>query len=245
LAASIGGCVRANGHRPRGSFCGLASVYTGGGWLAIRLSKPDFCRVAVSRGGFVVKYCTDCGERLEIRWRAHDSRDRLVCISCNKVQYENPRILVATMLTYQRKLLLCRRAEEPSLGKWNPPSGFMEMGETLEQAAARETFEEVGVKINPNELDLYTVTSLAKISEVYVCFRGSLTSDTTEPGRESLDVQFFSEPEIPWNDLAYPEMSGFLKLFFRESATQSFGIHLSSVDAAGRFRSGYKIMPKT
>jgi ADP-ribose pyrophosphatase YjhB (NUDIX family) len=149
------------------------------------------------------------------------------------------------MLTYQDKLLLCRRAEAPSLGKWNPPSGFMEMGETLEQAAARETLEEVGVKVNASELDLYTVTSLAKISEVYVCFRGSLTTDTCKAGRESLDVQFFSEAEIPWQDLAYPEMSGFLRLFFRESATKTFGIHLSSVDAAGRFRNGYQIAPKS
>src|ERR1700730_15305246 len=115
------------------------------------------------RGGVGVKYCTECGEGLEIRWHAEDQRDRLVCRSCNAIRYENPRILVATMLTYQDKLLLCRRAEKPSLGKWNPPSGFMERGETLEQAAARETFEEVGVKVSPSELDLYTVTSLDKI----------------------------------------------------------------------------------
>jgi ADP-ribose pyrophosphatase YjhB (NUDIX family) len=191
-----------------------------------------------------VKYCTECGERLEIRWHAQDLRGRLVCVSCKSIRYENPRILIATMLTYQDRLLLCRRAEEPSVGKWNPPSGFMELGETLEQAAARETFEEVGVKVSPSELDLYTVTSLAKISEVYVCFRGSLTTDTFKVGREALDVQFFSEREIPWEDLAYPEMYGFLKLFFRENATKAFGIHLSSVDAAGRFRSGYRLAPK-
>jgi ADP-ribose pyrophosphatase YjhB (NUDIX family) len=195
--------------------------------------------------GVGVKYCTECGEGLEIRWYEEDQRDRLVCNSCGAIRYENPRILVATMLTYQDKLLLCRRAEKPSLGKWNPPSGFMEMGETLEQAAARETWEEVGVKVNPSELDLYTVTSLAKISEVYVCFRGSLTTDTFKAGREALDVRFFSEREIPWEELAYPEMSGFLKLFFRESATKSFGIHLSSVDTTGRSRSGYLLAPKS
>lgn len=191
-----------------------------------------------------MKHCIECGERLEIRWYEQDQRDRLVCPSCNAIRYENPRILVATMLTYQDKLLLCRRAEKPSLGKWNPPSGFMELGETLEQAAARETWEEVGVKINPSQLDLYTVTSLAHISEVYVCFRGSLTTDEFKAGREALEVRFFSELEIPWQDLAYPEMAGFLKLFFRESATKSFGIHLSSVDAAGRSRSGYPLAPK-
>jgi ADP-ribose pyrophosphatase YjhB (NUDIX family) len=219
-------------------------VYNYNNCFVIGLGNLQSLSVVVHQWRFGVKYCMECGERLEIRWDEQDLRDRLVCRSCNLIRYENPRILVATMLTYQDRLLLCRRAEEPSLGKWNPPSGFMERGETLEQAAARETFEEVGVKVSPSELDLYTVTSLAKISEVYVCFRGSLTTDAFKAGREVLDVQFFSEDEIPWKDLAYPEMSGFLKLFFRESATKAFGIHLSSVDAAGRSRSGYRLAPK-
>jgi ADP-ribose pyrophosphatase YjhB (NUDIX family) len=191
-----------------------------------------------------MKYCGECGNRLELRWNERDCRDRLVCTACDVILYENPRILVATMLACQNQLLLCRRAEEPSRGKWNPPSGFMELGETLEEAAARETFEEAGVTVNPSDLDLYTVTSLAKISEVYVCFRASVASNVCTPGREALDAGFFSEQDIPWDDLAYPEMAGFLRLYFRENATNTFGIHLSRVDAAGRHRNEYRLAPK-
>jgi ADP-ribose pyrophosphatase YjhB (NUDIX family) len=149
------------------------------------------------------------------------------------------------MLAYKDQLLLCRRAEHPAQGKWNPPSGFMELGETLEQAAARETLEETGVQIKCDDLYLYTVTSLPKISEVYVCFRATVSNDDCKPGPESLEVRFFREQEIPWDNLAYPEMPGFLRLYFRENASNQFGIHLSRVDERGRFRNEYRLASKT
>jgi len=192
-----------------------------------------------------MNYCPQCGTKLESRWIEADVRHRRVCLGCGKICYENPRILVATMVACGDGLLLCRRADPPSQGKWNPPSGFMEIGETLEQAAARETYEEAGVKIKPDELDLYTVTSLPKISEVYVCFRACVDSDACKAGMESLEVRFFREEDIPWNDLAYPEMSGFVRLYFREHSERTFGIHLSRVDANGRFRNGYRLAYKT
>jgi ADP-ribose pyrophosphatase YjhB (NUDIX family) len=178
----------------------------------------------------MMNFCPQCGAHLESRWIDGDVRHRQVCSGCGKICYENPRILVATMVAHRDKLLLCRRADPPSQGKWNPPSGFMEIGETLEEAAARETREEAGVIVKPDELDLYTVTSLPKISEVYVCFRARVENDVCKAGAESLEVRYFLEEEIPWNDLAYPEMSGFLRLYFREHAERIFGIHLSRVD---------------
>jgi 8-oxo-dGTP pyrophosphatase MutT (NUDIX family) len=120
----------------------------------------------------------------------------------------------------------------------------MEQGETLESAAARETLEETGVHVRADELTLYTVTSLSKISEVYVCFRASVSSDECNAGHESLEARFFGEKETPWENLAYPEMPGFLRLYFREQAERRFGIHLSRVDEVGRFRREYRLAPK-
>ena len=190
-------------------------------------------------------FCPQCGSALESRWIDADVRHRQVCSGCGKICYENPRILVATVVTCGDKLLLCRRAEPPSQGKWTPPSGFVEIGETLEQAAARETYEEAGVLVKPDDLDLYAVTSLPKFSEVYICFRAGVESDVCKAGTESLEVRFFHKEEIPWNNLAYPEMPGFLQLYFREHAESAFGIHLSRVDADGRFRNEYRIAFKT
>jgi ADP-ribose pyrophosphatase YjhB (NUDIX family) len=191
-----------------------------------------------------MKYCPECGTRLEERWIAIDARERLVCVACNAIRYENPRILVALMVTCGERLLLCRRAQQPSLGTWTPPSGFMERGETLERAAARETFEEAGVQIDPDKLSLYLVSSLPKISEVYVVFRAVVESDSCRPGSESLEVGYFNEQEVPWGQLAYAEMPNFLRQFFREHHEQKFGIHMSRIEDHGRFHREYQLVTR-
>ena len=192
----------------------------------------------------LMKYCPECGTRLEERWISADARERLVCGTCNAIRYENPRILVALMLTCGERLLLCRRAQQPSLGTWTPPSGFMERGETLERAAARETFEEAGVQVDPEKLSLYSVSSLPTISEVYVVFRGVVESDSCQPGSESLEVGYFSEQEVPWGQLAYAEMPNFLRQFFREHHEQKFGIHMSRIEGHARFHTEYRLVTR-
>jgi ADP-ribose pyrophosphatase YjhB (NUDIX family) len=193
----------------------------------------------------LMKYCPDCGTRLEARWISTEGRERLVCASCDAIHYENPRILVALMLTCGDRLLLCRRAQQPSLGAWTPPSGFMERGETLERAAAREALEEAGVRVDPERLTLYSVSSLPKISEVYVIFRAVADDDTCRPGSESLDVGFFREPDVPWDQLAYAEMPNFLRHFFREHHAQKFGIHVTRLEEHGRSHREYRLVTRS
>ena len=188
-----------------------------------------------------MKYCPECGDLLEVRWIALEGRDRSVCPRCNAIRYDNPRILVSTVVFHEQRLLLCQRAQDPSLGLWNLPSGFMERGETLEAAAARETVEETGVRVHSDDMHLYVVTSLPKMGEVYVCFRVGVDSEKCCAGNECLQAQFFDEAGVPWDCLAFPEMYGFLRLFFRELRDGEFGIHLSRVDAGWRFRKGYRL----
>jgi len=192
-----------------------------------------------------MKHCPECGTRLEARWIATEARERLFCGSCSAIRYENPRILVALMLTCGDRLLLCRRAQQPSLGKWTPPSGFVERGETLERAAARETFEEAGVQIDPGKLLLYSVSSLPTISEVYVVFRAVVENDGCRAGSESLEVGYFGEQVLPWDQLAYPETPNFLRQFFREHREQKFGIHTSIIDEHGRFAREYRLVTRS
>ena len=189
----------------------------------------------------ILKYCPECGELLQVRWIAAEGRDRSVCNRCNAIRYDNPRILVSTVVFHEQRLLLCRRAQEPSLGRWNLPSGFLERGETLEAAAARETLEETAVRVHADDLQLYVVTSLTKIGEVYVCFRIAVDSEECSAGEECLEARFFDEANVPWDRLAFREMYGFLRLFFRELRNGEFGIHLSRVDEGGRFRKGYRL----
>jgi ADP-ribose pyrophosphatase YjhB (NUDIX family) len=127
----------------------------------------------------------------------------------------------------EQKILLCRRAIEPRHGYWTLPAGFMENNETTSEAAARETLEEAGAKIEMHEL--YTMLNVPHVHQVHLFYRARLLDLNFSAGTESLEVKLFSESDIPWEDLAFPTVSKTLKLFFADLATQKnpqlFGFH--------------------
>ena len=71
-----------------------------------------------------------------------DTHERSVCEHCGFVNYQNPKIVVGSVVRHEGKVLLCRRAIEPRRGFWTIPAGYMELHETPEDGARREAFEE-------------------------------------------------------------------------------------------------------
>lgn len=126
-----------------------------------------------------------------------------------------------------QKILLCRRAIEPRRGYWTLPAGFMENNETTSEAAARETLEEAGARIEMQ--DLYTLVNVPHVHQVHLFYRARLLDLNFEAGIESLEVKLFSEAEIPWDDIAFPTVSKTLRLLFADIASDrkptSFGFH--------------------
>ncbi|WP_084398511.1 NUDIX hydrolase [Henriciella aquimarina] len=140
-------------------------------------------------------------EDFEYRIPAGDDRERLVCNTCGFIDYENPRIVAGSVVLRDRKILLCRRAIEPRKGFWTLPAGFMEHGESIEEAAMREAREEACATIAIERvLAMYTVH---RIGQVQIMFRASLESDF-RPGPESEETRLFDWKDIPWSDLAFP-----------------------------------------
>ena len=117
-------------------------------------------------------YCSNCGERVIEKIPAGDNRPRYVCDACQTVHYQNPKIVAGCIPVWDNRVLLCRRAIEPRYGLWTLPAGFMENGESTEQAAARETWEEACGRVT--ELALYGVFSIPQINQVYMMFRAQL-----------------------------------------------------------------------
>src|SRR6202012_3670586 len=76
-----------------------------------------------------------------------DNRERMVCADCGHIAYENPKVVVGAVVTSGDRVLMCRRAIEPRLGFWTLPAGYLELGETLEEGAAREALEEAKADI--------------------------------------------------------------------------------------------------
>ena len=130
-----------------------------------------------------------------------DDRIRRVCSHCQFVDYINPKIIAASVVTKGSKILLCRRAIDPRKGFWTLPAGFMEQGETVEEAARREAREEANAEISIDRI--LAVYSVPRISQVQIMFRAELVSDIS-PGPESLEVELFDWRDIPWSNLAFP-----------------------------------------
>ncbi len=95
-----------------------------------------------------MKYCSTCGQPVEQRIPEGDNRHRYVCVSCETIHYQNPRIVAGTVPVWEGQILLCKRAIEPRYGYWTLPAGFMENAETTMEAAARETREEALAEVS-------------------------------------------------------------------------------------------------
>ncbi|MBS0495582.1 MAG: NUDIX hydrolase, partial [Proteobacteria bacterium] len=100
-----------------------------------------------------IKHCRECGAAVTYRLPDDgDTRPRAICPVCHTIHYENPLMVVGTVPVMGERVLLCKRNIEPRWGKWTLPAGFMELGETAEQGAARETDEEAGALIEMGPL---------------------------------------------------------------------------------------------
>jgi ADP-ribose pyrophosphatase YjhB (NUDIX family) len=130
-----------------------------------------------------------------------DDRERLVCGDCGFILYENPKVIVGAVCTWEDRYLLVKRAIEPRLGTWTMPIGYMELNETTEQGALREVWEEARAVA---EVDgLLAVFSFPQISQVHMIYRARMVSPEFAAGPESLDARLFTWDEIPWDGLAY------------------------------------------
>ena len=174
-----------------------------------------------------MKFCSACGASVAYQVPEDDSRERAVCTECGTIHYQNPKIIAGTLPVWKDQVLLCKRAIEPRRGYWTLPAGFMENGETAEAGGARETMEEANASVeNPN---LYTVFSLPHISQVYMFFKADLVGPSYSSGPESLEVELFSENDIPWDELAFPVITKTLKHYFADRTGDSFPVHYENL----------------
>jgi ADP-ribose pyrophosphatase YjhB (NUDIX family) len=152
------------------------------------------------------RYCPCCASPLgEIHLTTED-RPRLVCTGegCGYIHYINPKIVSGTLPVHEGKVWLLRRGIEPRMGYWTYPAGFQEWDETTEEAALRETREEIGCDV---ELDgLMGVYSRAGGPVVNIVYLARFSSRSAFPctTKEALEVRAFAPDEIPWEDLAFP-----------------------------------------
>lgn len=134
-----------------------------------------------------------------------EDRERRVCRTCGFIDYVNPKIVAGVVATHSDgRVLMCRRAIEPRSGFWTLPAGYMEEGESVEEAALREAREEACASL---ELDgVLGIYSVPRISQVQIFFRARFTAPEIAAGPESLDVALFEWDRLPLTELAFPSV---------------------------------------
>jgi ADP-ribose pyrophosphatase YjhB (NUDIX family) len=176
-----------------------------------------------------MKFCHQCASPIILRIPDGDDKERHCCDSCSSVFYQNPKNVVGTLPVYEGKVLLCRRAIEPRLGKWTLPAGYMENGESSLSGAVRETMEEAGAEVILSADSLYTLYNLPTINQVYMFFRAELANLDFYAGAESLEVALFSEQEIPWGEIAFTVVQSTLELYFDDLRHNKFPVRMFDV----------------
>ena len=165
-----------------------------------------------------MKFCSECAHPVVLAVPEGDNRPRFVCNNCHAIHYQNPKMVIGSLPVWEQdgqfKILLCKRAIEPRYGYWTLPAGFMENAETTAEAAIRETEEEAGANIALGPL--FSLLNVAHVHQVHLFYLARLLDLNFAAGIESLEVELFSEKEIPWDDLAFPTVRTTLELFFAD-----------------------------
>lgn len=176
-----------------------------------------------------IRYCCACGSAVALHVPPGDDRPRHVCLSCQHIQYLNPRVIVGCIPESEDgRILLCRRNIAPRLGLWTFPSGFLELDESTAEAAHRETLEETQAQVDVGEL--LAVINHPQASQLYVIHHARMR--TLHHGRtpESCETQLVRESEVPWEHIAFPTVYHGLKFFFADRAAGTRTVHTLTID---------------
>ena len=150
----------------------------------------------------MVRFCSRCGAELRFGPIQGEERDRLACPSCGFVFYVNPRLVVTTLpITDRGEVMLIRRGIAPGYNLWAQPGGFLEIDETVLDAAIRETLEETGLLVEP--VGLIGLYSRVPAAVVVVAYEARIVGGEPRATNESLETRAFAPDAIPWPEIAF------------------------------------------
>jgi ADP-ribose pyrophosphatase YjhB (NUDIX family) len=166
-------------------------------------------------GAIPYRFCPRCGGELELRLLVAHDPERLTCTRCGFVFYLDPKVAAGAILEMNGGIVLGRRSIPPRVGSWGFPSGYVDRGERIQDAAAREVREEVGLQASMERL--VGVYSYSGRPVVVVVFAGRITGGQLQALHETQEVATFAHHRIPWDDLAFSSTHEALQDYVQEA----------------------------
>lgn len=166
-----------------------------------------------THGPAVYRFCPRCGGGLEQRKVKAIEPERLVCQKCSFIFYLDPKVVAGTIFAIEDRVVLLRRGLEPALGRWVFPGGYVDRGESVRNAAVRETKEESNLDVKL--CSLLNVYSYPRSPNVVVVYAAEVIGGVLKAGDESVEAQTFAAAQIPWDELAFPSTRDALKDYVR------------------------------
>jgi ADP-ribose pyrophosphatase YjhB (NUDIX family) len=166
-----------------------------------------------AHGHIEYRFCPRCGGDLEKRVVKTTEPERLVCLNCSFIFYQDPKVVASTLFTFEGGIVLLKRGVEPALDKWVFPGGYVDRGETVQDAAVRETREECQVEVELGPL--LNVYSYRRSPSVIVVYTAQVLSGKPAAGDECVEARTFAVEKIPWDDLAFDSTKDALKDYIK------------------------------
>ena len=160
------------------------------------------------------KFCPSCATSLETR--AVFGQDRLACPNCSRIIFYDPKVAVICIVAREGKVVMIRRGTDIGYGLWGLPGGYVDRGEVVESAAAREVWEETGLEVEVGEL--LGLNSESGNPVIVVVYSAEEIGGTLKAGPEALDVGFFDLESLP--ELAFPRDQEILAKWRTNSADE-------------------------
>ena len=164
------------------------------------------------------RFCPRCGTALEIKLAF--GQERPACAACGFIYFRDPKVAAAALVSDGGKVLLVRRGVPPRQGSWALPAGFVDPGELPDQAAAREAWEETGLRITIDRLLQIRPMSNPEKPGFLMIYRGHLAGGgALQAGDDVTDVQWVGPDAIPWHELAFESTHDMMRLWLAELAS--------------------------
>jgi ADP-ribose pyrophosphatase YjhB (NUDIX family) len=163
------------------------------------------------RGEF--RFCPRCGGVLSLQKVKWNEPERLTCGQCSFIFYLDPKVVAGTIFTIENRVALLRRGVEPGLGLWVFPGGYVDRGESVADAAIRETKEESNVDVALRSL--LNVYSYAGTTSIVLVYAAEVVGGELRACDESTEARTFAPSEIPWEELAFPSTQQALRDYLK------------------------------